>query len=304
MTALLAAHAAATWALVGLIWTHTTLLAYFGKSLQEVMDLFIKDERARTVLNVICGYYCNNPSSLSFLTYALGTVSYLRFGPWHVKGKSQALSQAFVDSIEDMGGEVWLRNGAKRILTEGGKVRGVEAQDGTEILCPTVVSNANPYVTCLELIGRENTPDWYLKRLGAWSGGASTVNLYLGVDCPHQELGLGHHETFYSDGYDVDGNWKNMKAGVSLEPSDIAVTAYNSVDPSFSPPGTSSLVCTFIAFSEPWMKLKPSEYADAKHRVAERALDLADNVAHGLRDHIEVIDPEDAMRVAHIHHRR
>jgi len=32
-----------------------------------------------------------------------GTVSYLRFGPWHIKGKSQALSQAFVDSIEDMG---------------------------------------------------------------------------------------------------------------------------------------------------------------------------------------------------------
>ncbi len=267
-----------------------TLLAYFGKNLQEVMGQFIKDERARTVLNVVCGYYCNPPSVLSFMTYALGTVSYLRFGPWHIKGKSQALSQAFVDSIEDMGGEVWLRNGAQRILVEGGKVRGVVAQDGTEILCPTVVSNANPYATCLELIGRENTPDWYLRRLGAWSGGASTVNLYLGVDCPYQELGLAHHETFYSDGYDVDGNWKNMKAGVSLEPSDIAVTAYNSVDPDFSPPGTSNLVCTFIAFSEPWMKLAPSEYADAKHRVAARALDLAENVARGLRDHIEVIE--------------
>ena len=267
-----------------------TLLAYFGKNLQEVMGQFIKDERARTVLNVVCGYYCNPPSVLSFMTYALGTVSYLRFGPWHIKGKSQALSQAFVDSIEDMGGEVWLRNGAQRILVEGGKVRGVVAQDGTEIICPTVVSNANPYATCLELIGRENTPDWYLRRLGAWSGGASTVNLYLGVDCPYQELGLAHHETFYSDGYDVDGNWKKMKAGVSLEPSDIAVTAYNAVDPDFSPPGTSNLVCTFIAFSEPWMKLAPSQYADAKHRVAARALDLAENVARGLRDHIEVIE--------------
>ncbi len=267
-----------------------TLLAYFGKSLQEVMGQFIKDERARTVLNVICGYYCNPPSAISFLTYALGTVSYLRFGPWHVKGKSQALSQAFVDSIEDMGGDVWLRNGARRILSEGGKVRGVVAEDGTEILCPVVVSNANPYTTCLELIGREDTPDWYLRRLGAWSGGASTVNLYLGVDCPYQELGLAHHETFYSDGYDVDGNWKRMKAGVSLDPSDIVVTNYNAVDPDFSPPGTSSLVCTFIAFSEPWMKLKPSEYVDAKHRVAERVLDLAENVAHGLRDHIEVIE--------------
>src|SRR4030042_739998 len=176
-----------------------TLLAYFGKNLQEVMDLFIKDERARTVLNVVCGYYCNPPSALSFMTFALGTVSYLRFGPWHISGKSQALSQAFVDPIEDMGGDVWMRNGAERILAEGGKVWGVVAQDGTEIICPTVVSNANPYVTCLELIGRENTPDWYLRRLGAWSGGASTVNLYLGVDCPYQELEPDDHETFYRE---------------------------------------------------------------------------------------------------------
>ena len=267
-----------------------TLLKYFGRSLAEVMDPLIKDERARAVLNVICGYYCNPPSKLSLLTYALGTVSYLRFGPYHVRGKSQALSQAFVDSIENMGGEVMLSNGAKRILVEGRKVRGVVAEDGMEILCPYVVSNANPYVTCFELIGREKVPDWYLRRLGAWSGGASTVNLYLGVDCPHHEFGLNTHETFYSEGYDVDGHWKEMESGVTIEPSDVAVTAYNSVDPEFSPPGTSSLVITFIAYAGPWMKLPPSRYAETKTRVGEKALDLAEHVAPGLRDHIEVLE--------------
>ncbi len=70
----------------------------------------------------------------------------------------------------------------------------------------------------------------------------------------------------------------------------MAVTAYNSVDPDFSPPGTSSIVVTFIAFSEPWMKLSPSAYMETKTRVGERALDLAEHVAPGLRDHIEVIE--------------
>jgi ferredoxin-NADP reductase len=185
---------------------------------------------------------------------------------------------------------VWLRNGAARILTDGGKVKGVMAADGTEILCPVVVSNANPYLTCLELLSRESTPDWYLRRLGAWSGGASTVNLYLGVDCPSHELGLANHETFYSDGYDVDGNWKRMQAGETLEPSEVAVTAYNAVDPDFSPPGTSSLVVTFIAYGEPWMKIPRSAYVEAKNRVAERALELAERVAPGLRDHVEVVE--------------
>uniref|UniRef100_UPI00257AC860 FAD-dependent oxidoreductase n=1 Tax=Candidatus Solincola tengchongensis TaxID=2900693 RepID=UPI00257AC860 len=268
----------------------STLLAYFGKSLQEVRDPLIKDPAARTVLDVICGYYCNPPSRLSFLTYALGTVSYLRFGPWHVKGKSQALSQAFMDRIEELGGEVWLRNGASRILTDGGKVRGVEAQDGTEVLCPVVVSNANPYVTCLQLLGRENTPDWYLRRLGAWTAGASTVNLYLGVDCTYRDLGLANHETFYSEGFDVDRNWKKMQAGEIMEPSDIAVTTYNAVDEEFSPPGTASLVCTFIAFAEPWLKLPPERYFETKERVARRVLELAERVAPGLREHIEVVE--------------
>jgi phytoene dehydrogenase-like protein/ferredoxin-NADP reductase len=267
-----------------------TLLKYFGQSLAQVMNPLIKDERARTVLSVLCGYYCNPPSRLAFLTYALGTAGYLRFGPWHIRGKSQALSQAFVDSIEEKGGEVWLSNGVRRILVEAGKVRGVVAEDGTEILCPYVVSNANPYVTCLELIGREEVPDWYLRRMGAWSGGASTVNLYLGTDCTHDELGLDTHETFVSDGYDVDGHWKEMESGASMDPHDIAVTAYNTVDSDFSPPGTSSIVLTFIAFADPWLKLAPERYVETKNELAAKTLDLAERVAPELRDHIEVVE--------------
>lgn len=267
-----------------------TLLKYFGKSMADVMNALIKDEKARAVLSMICGYYCNPPSKLSFLTYALGTVSYLKFGPYHIEGKSQALSQAFVDSIEDMGGEVRLNNGARRILVEGGRVRGVVAEDGSEILCPCVVSNANPYLTCLGLIGRENVPDWYLKRLGAWTSGASTINLYLGVDRPHGDFGLKTHETFYSEGLEIDTDWKKLASGETMDPSNVAVTAYNSVDPEFSPPGTSSIVVTCIGFADPWMKLSPEGYIDAKTRVGEKALALAERVAPGLREHIEVLE--------------
>ncbi|MDY6795742.1 MAG: FAD-dependent oxidoreductase [Actinomycetota bacterium] len=267
-----------------------TLLRYFGKSLGEVMGSEIKDEKARAVLSQICGYYCNSPSRLSFMTYALGTASYLRFGPAHIRGKSQALSQAFVDTIEEKGGDVWLSNGVTRILSEGGKVTGVVAEDGTEISCPVIISNANPYVTCLELVGRDEVPDWYLRRLGAWSGGASTVNLYLGMDRTCEELGLRHHETFVCEDYDVDAQWDRVRSGASLEPESVAVTAYNLADAEFSPPGTASLVITFIAYGDPWLRLSPSGYVEAKERVAAKALDLAEQVSPDIRDHIEVVE--------------
>ena len=267
-----------------------TLMANFGRTLTEVLNPEISDERARTVLSETCGYYCQPPSKMSFRIYALGTVSYLRFGPAHIKGKSQALSQAFVDVIEECGGEVWLNNGAARILTSDGKVRGVVAEDGTEVACSYVVCNANPLMTCLNLIGRENVPNWYLRRLGAWSAGASTFNVYLGLDCTCAKLGLRTHENFVNVGTDLDKQHESMRHSISLEPYGTAVTAYNVVDEEFSPPGTASVVLTILAYAEPWLKLSPSEYVEAKDKLAEKVIGLAERVAPGLRNHIEVME--------------
>lgn len=266
------------------------LMEHFGKSLSQVLDPFVADEKARAVLGQIWGYYCLPPSQLSFLIYALGTVSYLRFGPAHVKGTSQALSQAFVDVIEESGGDVWLSNGVRQVMASGGKVFGVVTDQGDSIDCPLVVCNANPYVTCLDLLGVDKVPDWYLKRLGAGTSGASTFNVYLGLDCDYRDVGLENHETFVNTGYDLDGHYELMKAGIGVDPAEAAVTAYNAVDPEFSPPGTAVVVLTLIARPESWLTLSPDEYESTKTRVADKVIGLAERVAPDIRRHIEVIE--------------
>lgn len=267
-----------------------TLMANFGRSLTDVLNPLVFDDKARAVLSATCGYYCQPPSKCSFLIYALGTASYLKFGGAHFKGKSQALSQAFVDTIEENGGHVWLNNGARRILTSKGKIRGVVTEDGREIACQHVICNANPMTASLDLIGRENVPDWYLKRLGKWTAGASTFNVYLGLDCTCQSLGLKNHENFVSIGTDLDLQHERMRHGISFEPYGAAVTAYNTADPDFSPPGTGSVVLTTIAYAEPWLKLSPAEYVEAKSKLADKLITLAERIAPGLRDHIEVME--------------
>jgi len=266
------------------------LMKYFGKSLSDVLNPIVADEKARAVLGQIWGYYCLPPSQLSFMIYALGTVSYLRFGPAHIKGTSQALSQAFMDVIEESGGDVWLNNGASRILATGGKVYGVVTDDGQRIDCPCVLSNANPFTTCLDLIGRDEVPGWYLRRLGAGTGGASTFNVYMGLDCDYRDIGLENHETFVNTGYDLDAHYELMKAGIDVEPAEAAVTAYNAVDPEFSPPGTAAVVLTLIARADPWLKIAPEDYYDTKARVADRVIGLAERVAPDIRKHIEVVE--------------
>lgn len=270
--------------------SYPALVKYFGKTLSQVLDPLVSDPRARAVIGQAWGYYCLPPSQLSFTIYAMATANYVRFGPAHVKGTSQALSQAFVEVIEESGGDVWLNNGVSRILATGGKVYGVVTDQGDKIDCPYVVCNANPTVTCLDLIGVDEIPDWYLRRLGAGSGGASTFNVYLGLDRPYEELGFRNHETFVNTGYDLDQHYELMKRGIEAEPAEAAVTAYNAIDPDFSPPGTTCAVLTLIARADPWLKIKPEEYAKTKDLVAGRVIKLAERLSPELSDHIEEME--------------
>jgi len=266
------------------------LVGNFGKTLSEVLNPMVSDDKARAVIGQLWGYFCQPPSKMAFLIYALGLVSYIRFGPAHVRGTSQSLSQAFIDTMESYGGEAWFNNGAKKILVKDGKVRGVLTEDGTEIATQHVVCSANPVTTSLELVGRDNMPGWYLNRLGGWSGGASTYNIYLGLDCPCQEVGLKVHENFVNNTYDLDAQYENMRNSVDYEPDGNAIVAYNVVDPTVSPKGTASVVITQIAYGDPWLKLSPSDYVEAKNNMAKKVLKLAEKAAPNLREHIEVIE--------------
>jgi phytoene dehydrogenase-like protein/ferredoxin-NADP reductase len=266
------------------------LTRYSNRTVSQVFDSFFSDQKIRAVLGQLCNYLGQPPSRLAFAAFAMAFSSYLNYGPVHIRGTSQALSQAFVEVFEANGGQVWLNKGVARILTHGNRVRGVQTEDGTEILSPWVVCNANPVVACLDLIGRDKVPEWYLRRLGAWSPGASTFNVYLGLDCTCQDLGLKTHETFVGVDYDLDKHDEDARRAVNMHPLGAAVTAYNLADPEFSPAGTASVVITLGSYGAPWLKLSPSQYLEAKRGLAAKAMELAEIVAPGLRNHIEVLE--------------
>ncbi|RJP26802.1 MAG: FAD-binding protein [Actinobacteria bacterium] len=268
----------------------TNLMTYAGSNLADVLNVEVKDEKARAMISQLWGYYGLPPSRLSFLLFAIATATYLKYGPVHIKGKSQALSQAFVESILENGGDVWLNNGASRILVGGGRVKGVVAEDGSEIAADYVVSNANPISTCIDLIGREHVPSWYLKRLGWGKIGISLFDVFLGLDCPVGDLGLENHEIMLGSDYDFDAHYDVPRNQTVYEPNGCAVAPYNVLDPEFSPPGTCVVTLTSLGFADPWLKLSPSEYVEAKNTMASRFIDLAARVAPGIRDHIEVVE--------------
>lgn len=266
------------------------LTKFSNQTVAQVFDSFFSDKGLRAVMGQLCNYLGQPPSKLPIIAFAMAYTTYLNFGPVHIRGTSQALSQAFVDVIEANNGQVWLNNGAVHILTSENRVRGVQAEDGTQIAAPYVVCNANPIVTSLDLIGRDKVPDWYLRRLRAWSPGMSTFNVYLGLDCTCQELGLKTHETFVGLNFDLDTPFEASLKAVDMDPGAVAVTAYNLADPQFSPPGTAALTLTMGAHGAPWLTFSAAQYQQTKRRLAIKAMELAEIVAPDLRNHLEVLD--------------
>ena len=266
---------------------YPTMRDYGNRTTEEILKHFLDDNCAISLLSQICAYFGLPSSKLIFSVYCLGVATYIANGPMHIRGTSQALSQAFIDTFEENGGEVWFNNGAAKIITDGNKVTGLITENGTQINCQYVLCNANPLSTCFNLIGKDRTPDWYIKRLESWTPGASTLNIYLGLDCTGEQLGLNVHETFFSDKLI---NKEPSRTDFDSTDCGMAITCYNAADAHFSPPGTSIVVMTFSAYEDAWLKLSPAGYLEAKNRIAENALRIAEKVAPGICDHIEVME--------------
>jgi phytoene dehydrogenase-like protein len=261
---------------------------YLPTTWGQVLDRDVKDPAARAVLSQYWGYVGLPPSQISFVYMASTLAAYVRRGAAFPKGRSQALSNAFLSRFEELGGEARLNCGVQRITTADGRVSGVITEDGQEIAAGWIVSNADPITTCRDLIGLDKVPSGFFSELRSSEVAASTVNVYLGVACPPEELSLTEHEIFVNADYDFERHYEAMKAVVP--PPAIAVTCYNAVYPDISPPGTSIVVLTALAYGSPWYQVPPHEYVDTKNRIAGAMIDLAEGIAPGLRAHAEVVE--------------
>lgn len=267
---------------------HPHFFRYLPTTWGQVLDRDVKDPAAKAVLSQYWGYVGLPPSKISFVYMASTLAAYIRRGAAFPKGRSQALSSAFLAHFEQLGGEARMNCGVERIRVANGRVTGVITEEGEGISANWIVSNADPITTCRDLVGRENMPSSFFARLQSSEVAPSTVNVYLGLACPPEDLRLTEHEVFVNTDTDFERHARRLR--VVAPPEAIAVTCYNTVYPDISPPGTTMVVLTALAYGEPWSEVPPSEYVTTKNRIAGTMIDMAESVAPGLRSHAEVVE--------------
>ena len=254
----------------------------------DVLNRDVKDPLARAVLSQYWGYVGLPPSQVSFLYLAMTLAGYIRRGPAFPVGRSQALSNAFVKTFEELGGEVCMNCGAHKIVTQNGRVCGVITDGEEEIQADWIVSNADPVTACRDLIGFDKVPPRFFTRLRSSEVAASSFNVYMGVDRSSAELGLTEHEVFLNADHDFDRHYEGTR---NLEaPEALAVACYNAVYPDVSPKGTCIVVLTALKYGEPWYDIPPEQYVDTKNRIGDAMIAMAEKVFPGLREYTEVVE--------------
>lgn len=269
---------------------YPALYEYAFKNAKEVLDEFFSDPVLKAVLSVYWGFLGLPPNRLAFPYLAMLFFTFIEFKPFHIKGGSQALSNAMVNKLLSNGGTVRFNCGVKKIIVENGAVRGVVTQDGDQIPAKYVVSNASQVSTYVELIDPEHIPEEALREMRGRSLSPSAFVVFMGFDCEPGELGITDSTSFILPHTDIADLPYNQMRKLDIDSDLMVLTCYDVADPDFSPQGACQAAAVTLKFAEPWLRIPPTQYAWVKYRCAEAMLRQVEGIYPDLRRHIEEIE--------------
>jgi prolycopene isomerase len=266
------------------------LFKYRMATLQEVIEEFVGDERARVVCGAAWPYLGIPPSKVSFATFASLVDASLAGGPQYCRGGFQSIVDALVVAIESNGGEILAGSPATDITVDDGRVTGVTTESGLHVEAELVVSNADATSTMRDLVGLEHLSPAYVRRLERMRPSLSAAVLFAATTLDVASMGIAH-EVFVFPSWDYD----EISAGIDRgEPGGVWVSIPTLRDRTLAPEGEHLVIVTGLLpydIGEPW--------SAARERVGERLVEHAERLLPGFKDSLtfsELATPESIAR--------
>jgi all-trans-retinol 13,14-reductase len=270
---------------------HKTLYHWNGRPVSELMDECFTNDDIKAVVSQLWVYYGPPTNDLAALELLTATYAYLTEGAWHVRGTSQEMSNAYVERIQELGGEVRTGTLVTRIIVEDGMARGVETEYGDLYSARYIVANTDPYQLVFTLIGEENLPASYVKKIKDIRPANSLFGVYLGLNIDLKKLGYTDTEIFMNGSKDSAAMYKNMMSG-NLSEGGSSITIYSNYgDPIYAPPGKSVVVLHSYCDWNIWPKDR-AEYTAMKEEKARELIELAAKAIPEIADpaNVEVME--------------
>ncbi len=246
-----------------------------------------RDPRLRTLLMGDAPHWGSLPDRTSYVFDAMLRLSYF-LGNYYPKGSSQKFADDLGRVFTEKGGKILKCADVQRILTEGGKCKGVRLQTISkrepkefEFEAPVVVSNADALHTYRDLIGDTERDPWLLDHIRRQKPTFACSLTHIGL------RGMDPEKLAAAEGY----YWSDC------DPSDVMKNVFKifvptHFDPDIAPPGCQILITqrpSPVNFDEvtDWPAHKAELEAKTMNRLRE--------VLPGIDDHIVVKSSASAM---------
>jgi phytoene dehydrogenase-like protein len=232
--------------------------------------------------------------------HSIGNVGDGTLGSWGVpEGGMGAVAAAIESSARTLGAEIRTNAKVERVLTTGGRARGVVIEGGEELLAPIVVTACHPKITFLQQLDRTELPEDFVHDIEHWSSRSGVVKINLAVSELPRLAGMPDW-TDYSGGFEIapsidqlERSFEDARAGkaAALPFSDGVIPT--TLDPSLAPEGTH-----IVSLFTQWVPHTWSEepHREELERYADRVIAAYDDAAPGFRASVierQVIGPYD-----------
>ena len=282
------------WRALGRLIASPHVLRWGLSTAAELIDSHVRHPRLRAILAAQSGDHGLPPSRASAAVHAAIAAHYFG-GAYYPRGGAGALPRAMIRSLRRAGGEIRVRTPVSGILIEAGRAVGVRLLDGSTLRCDMVVSNADPAVTFLRLIGPEHLSRRLQRKLARTRYSTSGYSLFAAVDMDLRAAGLDSGNVWYYDTLDLERLYQGGLQSWGSELREIPaffLTAPGLKDPSrgqghatlevFALTGYSR----FRRFEGTEHASRPEAYRRDKQEITRMLLDAVGRVVPGLESHL------------------
>ena len=256
------------------------LLGWAKRTVKEVMDEITGDPLLKAVLTAQLGDYGLPPAQASFVIHAMIVHHYLKGAAYPVGGAS-VIPAAAEQVLAGHGGRILINADVREIIVRDGRAHGVRLADGTEVLAPTVVSDAGFVNTFARLVPPAVGRPMLQRVAGDARPSLAHLCLYLGFNGTAQELGHAKPNLWLYNDADHDANFAAFEANPEAPLPLVYLSFPAAKDPDFARrhPGKSTVEAITMARPE-WFakwrdtswKKRGADYEALKARFTERLL--------------------------------
>ncbi len=273
----------------------------FGRTVAGTVRKAVPEPRVAQMLDHFTQYVGSSPAASPAVLCGIAHMQ-TQEGIWYPLGGTRAVPEALARVATELGVEIRLETGIRKILTEpAGKkgklaVVGLLTDSGERVPLSAVVSNADSVRTHRELLGGD--PARRFERRRRYEPACSGVVLYLGLDRAYDHL-LHHNFVFSADPHqELDAIYRR---GVPAPDPTCYVCAPARTDPAVAPAGGEALyVLVHTPYLRPghdWQQMFPGYRRTILDKLKRTAglEDLEDRIVFE-----SALTPEDIHRRYHV----